>query len=404
MAKVVQRTEAGRPTAKTICSYSFQLKKMWYKKIVFFTLIVVLSGAISCTSSKPFLMKSKVKEPSDYIFSEGKTYIKLEELKSIKGASKTLLDHPQYLRNDMLASVLSSIHFKKKVLKGWSKGQNVFHETELLKLTSHITDAFTKASPSQYILVNSNYKKGIKLSKSEAYTIFGLFVFGNKLNIVFSRIQYEGIVNKGRDKAKNLQDSGDTAFVDPFIITKNLFWKISTHSGQRLMKGRDNWLVIDLENDAFVKKEEHEKGIVSSNKYKVPKNPDTKKNHTSSHFKSIESKTGVKYQLQELKELETTGLINSKDYEARKSEILGSSKRKKNIRDKFNELRKLKEEGFIDSTDYDQKKKDLLERGDEGEKKKNIKDVLAEYQELRKEGFITDDDYEYKKKKLLKEF
>jgi len=140
---------------------------MWYKKIRLISLLVVLTGAISCTNSNPFALKDNVKDPFDYIFSEGKTYIKLEKLKSTKEASKTLPDHPQYLKKDMLASTLSSIYFKKKGMRGWSRGQNVFQESELLKLTSHITGAFTRASPSQYILVNSNYKRGIKLSKSE---------------------------------------------------------------------------------------------------------------------------------------------------------------------------------------------------------------------------------------------
>ncbi len=378
---------------------------MWYKKIKLFSLFVVLSGAISCTSSSPFALKGKVQDPFDYIFSEGKTYIKLEELKSTKGASKTLLDHPQYLRKDMLASALSSIYFKKKDIKGWSKGQNVFHEIELLKLTSHITGAFTRASPSQYILVNSNSKKGIKFTKSDVYTIFGLFVSGDKLNIVFSRIQYEGIVNKGRDKTKKFEDLGATAFVDPFSVTKKPFWKINIRSGQRLKKGHDNWLIIDLEKEAFVKKEDHEKKVLPSDKQEGTKTTGTGKFISESPVKGVQPRTNIiKEQLLDLKELETAGLINNEDYETRKAMILGSSKREKNIRDKFNELRKLKEDGFINDTDYDHKKRDLLERGDEGEKKKNIKDTLAGYLQLKNEGFITDDDYEYKKKKLLKEF
>ena len=378
---------------------------MWYKKIKLFSLFVVLSGAISCTSSNPFALKGKVQDPFDYIFSEGRTYIKLEELKSTKGASKTLLDHPQYLRKDMLASALSSIYFKKKDIKGWSRGQNVFHESELLKLTSHITGAFTRASPSQYILINSNSKKGIKFSKSEMYTIFGLFVSGDKLNIVFSRIQYEGIVNKGRDKAKKFEDLGATAFVDPFSVTKSPFWKINIRSGQRLKKGHDNWLIIDLEKDAFVKKEDKEKKVLPSDKQEGTTTTGTGEFISESPIKGVQPRTNIiKEQLLDLKELETAGLINNEDYETRKAMILGGSKREKNIRDKFNELRKLKEDGFINETDYDHKKRDLLERGDEGEKKKNIKDTLAGYLQLKNEGFITDDDYEYKKKKLLKEF
>ena len=377
---------------------------MWYKKIKIISLFVVLSGTISCTTSNPFVLKGQVQDHNDNIFNEGKTYIRLEELKSTKGASKTFLDHPQYLRKDILASVLSSIYFKEKGIKGWSKEQHVFHESELLKLTSHIADAFTRASPSQYILVNSNYTKGKGLFKSEVYTIFGLFVSSDKLNVVFSRIQYESIVDKGRDKTKKFVDSGGTAFVDPFSITKNPFWKLNIRSGQRLKKGHDNWLIIDLEKDAFAKKEDHEKKVAPSDKQEGSKTTGTGEITSDSPLKGVQSRMSIKDQLLELKELETTGLIDNEDYEIRKAEILGSSKQEKSIKGKFNELRKLKEDGFINDIDYEHKKRDLLEENDEEERGKNIKEVLAEYLELKDEGFITDEDYEYKKKKLLKEF
>ena len=375
---------------------------MWYKKIKLILLFIVLSGAISCINSNPFVLKGQVQDQYD-IFNEGKTYIRLEELKSTKGASKTFLDHPQYLRKDILASVLSSIYFKEKGIKGSSKEQHVFHESELLKLTSHIADAFTRASPSQYILVNSNYTKGKGLFKSEVYTIFGLFVSSDKLNVVFSRIQYEGIINKGRDKTIKV-DSGGAAFVDPFSITKNPFWKLNIRSGQRLKKGHDNWLIIDLEKDAFAKKEDHEKKVTPSDKQEGSKTTGTGEITSGSPLKGVQSRMSIKDQLLELKELETTGLIDNEDYEIRKAEILGSSKQEKSIKGKFNELRKLKEDGFINDIDYEHKKRDLLEENDEEERGKNIKEVLSEYLELKDEGFITDEDYEYKKKKLLKEF
>ncbi|MGR3173963.1 MAG: hypothetical protein ACUZ8N_05130 [Candidatus Scalindua sp.] len=376
---------------------------MWYKKIKLISLFVVLSVAISCTNSNPFILKGQVQDPYNNIFNQGKTYIRLEELKSTKGASKTFLDHPQYLRKDILASVLSSIYFKEKGIKGLSKEQYVFQKSELLKLTSHIADAFTRASPSQYILVNSNYNKGKGLFKSEVYTICALFVSNDKLNVVFSRIQYEGIIEGGREKT--FAGSGGTAFVDPFSITKTPFWEISIHSGQRLKKGHDNWLIIDLEKDVFAKKEDYEKKVAPSDKQEESKTNGTGEIISGNPFKGVQPRMSIiKDQLLELKELETTGLINNEDYETRKAVILGSSKREKNIKDKFNELRKLKEEGFINNIDYDHKKRDLLEKNDEGERGKNIKEILAEYLELRNEGFITDGDYEYKKKKLLKEF
>jgi len=375
---------------------------MWHKKIRVFLLFIILSGAIGCKSLEllSYTGQGQVQGLNSNIFNEGKTYIRLDEIKSTKGASKAILDHPKYLSKDILSSVLSSIYYKEKGVTGWRKEQNIFGESELLNLTPHMVGAFTKASPSQYILVNSSYTKGKGLFKSDVYTIFGLFISNNKLNIVFSRIQYEDIVDRGADNI--LGETEQEAFVDPFSITRNPFWKIGLRSGQRFKTGHNNWLVIDLEEGAIVSKEDYEKKEIPNEKQEEPGSSLTTQT-VSGGQPVIVQQMSIKDQLLELKELETTGLITKEDYELRKALILGS-KKEKSIKDKFNDLRKLKEDGLISDIDYDHKKRDLLEEGDQSEKGKNIKEILAVYLELRDEGFITDEDYDYKKKKLLKEF
>ncbi|ODS32814.1 MAG: hypothetical protein SCARUB_02071 [Candidatus Scalindua rubra] len=372
---------------------------MWHKRIRFILLFIILCGAIGCTNFNLFGRKDQIQGQSNNIFNKGKTYVKLEEVKSTKGTSKTFFDHPKYLRSDVISTVLSSIYFKEKGIKGWSKEQNVFLESELFNLVPHITNAITKASPSQYVLVNSAYTKGKGFFKSELYTIFGLFVSNDKLNVVFSRIQYEPMIEKGES---SIFTDTEAVFVDPFSIKKNPFWQITLRSGQRFNKGHNNWLIIDLEKDTFVKKEDYGKEIAISSKQEESKTSGTRET-ISGGQPIIVKQMSIKDQLLELKELETTGLITEEDYELRKALILGS-KKEKSIKDKFNELRKLKEGGFISDIDYEHKKRELLDVNDESERKRDIKKVLAEYLELRDEGFITDKDYDYKKKKLLKEF
>ena len=377
---------------------------MWHKKIRAFLLFIILYGTFGCQGLDVLNLnntgQAQSQDLNSNIFNEGKTYIRLEKLKSTKGASRAILDHPKYLSKDILSGVLSSIYYKEKGVTGWGKEQNIFGESELLNLTPHMLDAFTKASPSQYILVNSSYTLGKGLFKSDVYTIFGLFISNNKLNAVFSRIQYEDIVDKGADNV--LGETEQQAFVDPFSITKNPFWKISLRSGQRFKTGHNNWLVIDLEEGAIVSKEDYEKKEIPNEKQAGPDTPLTTQ-APSGRQTVIVQQMSIKDQLLELKELETTGLITNEDYKLRKALILGS-KKEKSIKDKFNDLRKLKEDGLISDIDYDHKKRDLLEEGDQSEKEKNIKEILAVYLGLRDEGFITDEDYDYKKKKLLKEF
>ena len=370
---------------------------MSFKHIV---LIIILSGTIGCTNLDSLIRNNQAQDQGRNIYNQGKTYIRLEQVQSTKGTAKTFLDHPKFLDKDLLSSTLASIYYKSKGITGMGKEQSVFLESELLNLAPHIADAFTKASPSQYVLVNSNYNIGKSLFKSEVYTVFGLFIANNKLNVVFSRIQYEDMVDKGKDNI--FGEAEDEVFVDPFTITKNPFWIISPRPGQAFRSGHENWLIIDLKKETFVKKEDYGKEVTLSDKQEVSKATGTTQTVSGSQ-PVIVQQMSIKDQLLELKELETTGLITKEDYELRKAVILGT-KQGKSIKDKFNDLRKLKEGGFISDIDYDHKKSDLLEEHDDDAKKRNIKEILAEYLELRDEGFITDEDYDYKKKKLLKEF
>ena len=359
-------------------------------------LLVVLFGAIGCTDFKSMVKDSQVSSPRDNIYNQGKTYVRLEAVKSTEGTSKTFLDHPQYLNKNIFSNALEAIFFKEKNIGSWSKERNVFKKSELLNLTSHMADAFTKASPSQYILVNSNFNKGKGFFKAGgADTIFGLFILNDKLNIVFSKIQYTDTEDKGEENV--FGQTAEDEFVDPFSITKNPFWKLSIRPDQKFKRGHENWLIIDLKKDTFVKEEDYGKEEIPTDKQT------TGKIVPGGSSQIVIQRVSIKDQLLELKELEATGLITKEDYKLRKALILGS-KQTKSIKNKFNDLRKLKEDGFISGTDYDHKKSDLLAEHDDGVGERNIKDILAEYLELRDEGFITDEDYNYKKNRLLKNF
>ncbi len=249
------------------------------------------------------------------VFSKGKTYVKLEEMGSTKETSGISLDHPKYLRSEILSSVLASIYFKEKGIMGWGKEQNVFQESELFNLVQHMVDAFSKASPSQYVLVSSNYAKGKKrFLRSEMYTIFAMFIENGKLNIRFSRIQYISVTEMGES---SIFTNPEEVFTDPFSIKKNPSWKLIPRPGQQFKKGYSNWLIIDLEEGSFVKKEEYGKEVALSGQLEVPnargeqegsKVSDTKE-IVSGSPKRVETKLSIKDQLLELKELETSGLI-----------------------------------------------------------------------------------------------
>ncbi|NOG82334.1 MAG: hypothetical protein EX341_17260 [Candidatus Scalindua sp. SCAELEC01] len=336
------------------------------------------------------------------IYSKGKSYVKLKEKRVIKGEPRAYFDHPKNLNGDYLSSVVSSLFYKERGIKGWGKEKTVLQESEILDLLPPIIDALSKAAPSQYVLVNSHYAKGkSRFLKTELYTIFALFISNEKLNIRFSRIQYIPILESDDD---GIFMGKPSVFTDPFSLKNNPAWKLLTRQGQHLKEGYSNWLVIDLAEEAFVKEEK--KDVVSLGNItggeSVPVRQEVPRVYEGNVIPyRVEAKKSIKEQLLELKELEKTGLITTEDYERRKAEIL-VGKQEKSIKDKFIELRNLSEDGYIGDIDYEREKRELLDEYDVSGKE--IKEVLAEYLELRDEGFITDDDYEYIKKKLLKEF
>ncbi len=376
---------------------------MLFKNVGIIILLIISLGSAGCLNLGISGGNNANKGLGLDIYSKGKSYIKLKERKIKKGESKTYYDHPKFIRSDYVSNVMSSISFKERGIKGWGKEKNVFQESELLNLLPHVIGAFKKASPSQYVLVNSHYAKGkSRFLKTELYTIFALFISNEKLNIRFSRIQYIPILESDDD---GIFTGNKVVFTDPFSVKSNPAWKLIPRQGQHLKEGYGNWLIIDLTEEAFEKEEQKSDvsprsgpGVVyDQNKQNIDRTYEV----NSTPAVRGEAKTSIKDQLLELKELEKTGLITSEDYERRKAEIL-VGKQEKSIKDKFIELRNLSEDGYIGDTDYEREKRELLDKYDI--RGREIKEVLAEYLELRDEGFITDDDYEYIKKKLLKEF
>lgn len=376
---------------------------MLFKNVSFIILIAVSLGSAGCLNLGLTGSKNSNQYSDLDIYNKGKSYVKIKERKDQKGEQRTYFDHPKQLKSDYVTSAMSSIFFKERGIKGWGKEQIVFQESELLSLIPPVIGALAKASPSQYVLVNSHYSKGkSRFLKTELYTIFALFVSDGKLNIRFSRIQYVPVLENDDD---GIFTGNKTVFTDPFSLKSNPSWKLILRPGQHLKEGYSNWLVIDLEKEAF-EVEEQKSEVLLNSVTGEERIQDTSK--TPPLYGEIrtptsrgEEKTSIKDQLLELKELEKTGLITSEDYERRKEEIL-VGKQEKSIKDKFIELRNLNEDGYIGDADYEREKRELLDEYEvNGER---IKEVLAEYLELRDEGFITDSDYEYIKKKLLKEF
>lgn len=143
--------------------------------------------------------------------------------------------------------------------------------------------------------------------------------------LYFQGFNMKDLVGKGADNV--FGETGQAVFVDPFSITQNPFWKISLRSGQQFKTGHGNWLIIDLEEGAFVSKEDYGKEVALGKKQEEVNLSGTTQTVSGSQ-PVIVQQMSITDQLLELKELETTGLITKEDYELRKTLILGSKKRR----------------------------------------------------------------------------
>ncbi len=117
-------------------------------------LLAMSVGVVGCSNLNNLvgIGNSTPTQSGTNIYNKDKTYIKLEEMRTKKGGTKVFFDHPKYLNGDDLTSVLSSLYFKEKSVKGWGKQKNIFQESELLTLVPHIVRAFSKTATGSFCL------------------------------------------------------------------------------------------------------------------------------------------------------------------------------------------------------------------------------------------------------------
>jgi hypothetical protein len=146
-----------------------------------------------------------------------------------------------------------------------------------------------------------------------------MFILDNELQIVFSTIKSKKSFTDDRAADRR---GHKNKFKDPLDVKKSSFWSLIPGGGQRLAKGRLNWLIIDLSSDLF--------GVAGS----VDFNTDSVS--TGSGTRAIEKRV-----------VTDRGFVEEK-------------KKYQNVREKLRELKELRDEGLISEEDYEGKKKKLL--------------------------------------------
>jgi hypothetical protein len=286
------------------------IKQFAYLKFTF--LFLMLFIAVGCLFNKNYRKSNIVGS----VFNDQETSVEIrEELDESGNAIKKDFNHPYYFTETGLTNILSSIYYKER---GWLKGKGrrmLFRGEELKKIVPPIINAFSMATDPQDVLVFSTSHK-ILLTDRQSY--FSMFILDNELHIVFSAIKTRKSYTEGRP----YKQGNKSKLKDPLDVKKSSFWSLIPEGGQRLAKGRQNWLIIDLSRNLF--------GVASNVDFSTD-SVSTGADKRASERRVITDRSFVeekkKYQdvrgkLRELKDLRDEGLISEEDYEEKKKKFL----------------------------------------------------------------------------------
>lgn len=286
------------------------IRKTAYLKLLILFLMFFLAGG--CLFNKDYRRSNIV----GAVFSDQETSVEIREEIDEKGnAIKKGFNHPYYFTETGLTNILSSIYYKEK---GWlkSKGRRkLFRQDELQKLVPPIIKAFSMATDSQDVLVFSTSHK-ILLADRQSY--FSMFILDNELNIVFSAIK----TRKSYTERRPYKQVNKSKLKDPLDVKKSSFWSLIPEGGQRLAKGRQNWLIIDLSSNLF--------GVAngvdfSPNSVVTGADTGATQRQAITNRSFVEEKEkykDIRTKLRQLKDLRNEGLISEEDYEEKKKKFL----------------------------------------------------------------------------------
>ena len=169
-----------------------------------------------------------------------------EKLDGKGNVIKKSFNHPYHFTEAGLADILSSVYYKGSKYITDKREKMVFREDELQNIIPPIISAFSMANESQDVLVFSHPHNDL-FANTRSY--FSMFMINNELNIVFSTIKSKkSWLTDGRAIQMNTytRDNNKYIFRDPLDVKSGFRWKLVPMDGQRLAKGRRNWLIIDF--------------------------------------------------------------------------------------------------------------------------------------------------------------
>ncbi len=222
----------------------------YYTILILISSLLLLSLTFSCTPSH-----SRRTHRNSYIagvsIDNRNISVEIREKLDKKGVViERGFNHPYHFTEAGLADILSSVYYRKggdiSDKEEDDEEEKVLREDEVQNIIAPIISAFSMANSTQDILTFTCPHNGV-FANSRSY--FSMFMTGNELNIVFSKIKCKrSWRTDGRAIQMNTyyRDSNKNIFKDPLEVKRGFRWRLVPMEGQRLAEGRSNWLIIDF--------------------------------------------------------------------------------------------------------------------------------------------------------------
>jgi len=215
---------------------------------------MILAGGLTACGGGMFTRDAPKTDAEIVLGQEGRTlwesglqYAKIVD-RDIAGVVN---EHPSFITDDELRTVLSSLYITQKSLISGKKEVPLFSAAELSVLSTAIANGFSQAQPEEDInFVSIGTHKGM-IAKERKTTTGRVFISGGRLNIVFG-IVHELFREKDIATGQEIDRRLHPLLPGTRKSEANMPVRIALDSGQAYYqdpetgKQRTDWLVIDI--------------------------------------------------------------------------------------------------------------------------------------------------------------
>jgi len=287
------------------------------KKVALFVLAMSIIGGSAWAAKTTYIVTNK-----------RFNYVKLKEVKT-GIAGERHMTHPVMIDEQGLKAALASVKLSRSyIIKKEIDTQRVFDDRAIEYLAPAMVKAFAQASPTDKIVISYLSKNPFFILRNDRLNIADAWVSGNELHLQFKKLYAK--VTGDVDKRGNERRAASRA--------RGLRVNLELGPGQKMAVGNTDEIVLSLNYNYVTVPEPDEvitEGVTMTGK-KVPM--DTRQ-ATSGEVARAGSSKGTpaavtmspqpatssgdaKARLQQLEELKKSGLINKREYQQKRKEIL----------------------------------------------------------------------------------